>query len=342
MSIELRRDPVTGRWVIISVERARRPVDSAAVAMPADSSDDCPFCPGHEGVTPPEIAAVRDPGSAPDGPGWRRRVFRSHHPLFQPDIEIERHGEGMFDMMTGFGEHEVVVDSSVHTPRLGDLPAAELKDLVLLWKARVRALRQDERLRAVTIVANRGEAAGARIEHVHSQIIGTPVLPRRLGDEISQSYTYFQRKERCVFCDILDSDGSGPRLVAANDAFVALCPYASRFPYEIWLLPLEHASHFEEIDALRAAGLADLLGRALRALGAHLADPAFSLVVHSAPLRERGMVHYHWHIEIMPRLTPAAGFEWGTGFYINATPPEEAAEALRAAIATGAAVGALK
>lgn len=195
-------------------------------------------------------------------------------------------------------------------------------------------------MRAMTIFANRGAAAGAHVDHVHSQVIGTPVLPRRLSDEISQSYAYFQQKERCVFCDIIESDVEGPRMVAFNDTFALLCPYASRFPYEMWILPREHFSHFEEIDAVRAEGLARMLKLALGALHSVIGDPAYSFVVHSAPLRERGMIHFHWHVEIMPRLTQVAGFEWGTGFYINPIPPEQAAAQLRDSLA--AAEGSLR
>lgn len=331
MGIELRRDPVTGRWVIISAARTQRPLDFPPPPALLSPVEPCPFCPGQEDRLPHELAAVRESGSAPDSPGWRHRAFRSVHPLFSPDLELERQGEGMFDMMTGYGEHEIVIDSPIHTPRLADLPVTEIRDLVLFWKSRVRELRKDERIRAVTICANRGEAAGARVDHVHSQVIGTPVLPRRLSDEISQSYAYFQRKERCVFCDIHESDAGGVRQVHANDFFTIFCPYASRFPYEMWVLPREHSSHFEEIDANRAGGLADALWTALKALEHAVGDPPSSFVIHSAPLRERGMVHFHWHLEIMPRLTQVAGFEWGTGFYINPTPPEEAAGALRQA-----------
>lgn len=329
MSIELRRDPVIGRWVIVSSDRGRRPLDfSFPVSIPT-TPDDCPFCPGHEDRTPPELTAVRSAGGVANGPGWRRRVFRSIAPLMSPDVDLEREGEGMFDMMTGFGDHEVIVDSADHLPRLADLPVEEIKDLALLWKARYRELRKDERIRSIILFANRGAAAGAHVDHTHSQIIAMPVMPRRLADELSMSYTYFQAKERCVFCDIIESDGSADRLVTANAGFVVVCPYASRFPYEMWILPRDHASHFEEIDARRAELLASALKTALSALNVALGDPAYSFVIHSAPPRERGIMHYHWHLEIMPRLTHIAGFEWGTGFYINPTPPEEAAAELR-------------
>jgi UDPglucose--hexose-1-phosphate uridylyltransferase len=336
---ELRRDPVIGRWIIVSPGRSKRP---GAVERPVEllhesatprPSGECPFCPGHEDRTPPEITALRAAGTRPNAPGWRRRVFRSASPVVSPDEELIRQGEGMFDMMTGFGEHEVIVDTADHALTLATLSNEDLTELILLWRDRFRDLKRVENIRCVTVFGNRGAAAGAFIEHSHSQIIATPALPRRLSEEISLCYQYFQAKERCVFCDIAESEDGGERQVCRNDRFVVLTPYASRFPYEMWILPKEHSSHFEEVDAAGAAALAEVLRTSLSALNKALEDPPYSFVLHTAPIREGGMVHYHWHLEIMPRLSPVAGFEWGTGFYINPVPPEAAAARLRAAVA---------
>lgn len=331
---ELRRDPVIGRWTIVSTERIKRPLDfPLASAAPDDAH--CPFCPGREGETPPEIAAIRKPGSA----AWTKRVFRSAAPVVAPDEELVRRGEGMFDMMSGYGVHEVIVDAPEHAASPATMPPEEIAELILLWRDRYLALKAESQIRCITLFANKGLASGATITHSHSQIIATPIIPRRLSEEIAQAYAYFQLKERCVFCDVIESDtagsggGAGERTVFANAEFVVVAPFSSRVPYEMWILPKEHASHFEEITALSAYPLAEALRASLASLNRLLQDPPYSFVLHTAPTKERGMVHYHWHIEIMPRLTNLAGFEWGTGFYINPVLPELAAVRLSAAYA---------
>lgn len=322
---ELRRDPVIGRWVIIAPGRERRPVEQAP-AFQDEVPSECPFCPGAESATPPEIAVRADA----DG-RWRKRVFASRAPIVSPDEELVRQGEGMFDMVSGFGAHEVIVDSPRHDETLATMSPDDLSELVGLWRERILALKKEPRFRCITLYANRGLASGATIAHSHSQLIATPIMPRRLAGEISRSYTYFQSKERCIFCDLVEREGEGERTVYTNDAFVAITPWAPRFPYEMWILPRDHASHFEDLGPRRIPAFAAALGAALGSLGRLLKDPPYSFVMHSGPTNEKGMVHYHWHLEIMPRITNVAGFEWGTGFYINPISPEEAARALRQA-----------
>jgi len=235
----------------------------------------------------------------------------------------------MFDMMTGFGAHEVIVNSSDHFQTVGTMDHDAVRDLFLFWRDRLAQLKKEDQFRYLTLFANKGAISGAHIEHSHSQIIATPTVPRRVSDEIAMCYTYFQSKERCVFCDIIETDGSGERLVYQNEHVTVVTPFASRFPYEMWLLPREHSSHFEDFDENLAGYFADALRCSLLALKNTLDNPPYSFVLHTAPTHERGMVHYHWHIEIMPRINQVAGFEWGTGFYINPVPPEEAAQVLR-------------
>ncbi len=327
---ELRKDPIVGRWVIISTERARRPSDFAAEPVrPAGST--CPFCPGNEATTPPELLAGRPPGGRPNQPGWSYRVTANKFPALRIEGDLEPAGEGLFDRMNGVGAHEVVIETPDHRASLATLSRDAIADVLLAFRERILDLKKDPRFEYVLVFKNHGEAAGASLEHPHSQLIATPIIPIMVADELAGSARYFAMKERCVWCDILRQERrEGRRRILEADGFVALAPFAPRFPFETWLLPIVHRAAYEEsaVDQLRAlAGvLGDFLGRMNRVLG----DPPFNFMLHTAPLRDTSADSFHWHLEIIPKLTRVAGFEWGSGFFINPMPPEDAAEALRA------------
>lgn len=329
---ELRKDPVTDRWVIIATERARRPGDFTRESLPETSSGRfCPFCPGHESKTPPEVHSHRE-GSARNQPGWSLRVIPNKFPVLEIEGELEREGEGLFDRMQGIGAHEVVIETSDHALSITDLSDAAIERVLWAFRDRVLDLKKDRRLRYVLIFKNQGEAAGATLEHTHSQLIALPVVPKRVQEEIESAEHYFRLKERCVFCDLIRQEvKAGTRVVSETDHFVVLAPYASRFPFETWILPRKHKSHFEEADAAQLKNLAWVLKSTLKKQDKVLERPPYNLIVHTGPLQEASNSFYHWHIEIIPKLTRVAGFEWGTGFYINPTPPEEAALFLREA-----------
>jgi UDPglucose--hexose-1-phosphate uridylyltransferase len=330
---ELRKDPVAGRWVILSPERAARPYDFASVALPR-AAQACPFCPGSEAETPPEIFASRPGGSAPDTPGWTLRVVPNRFPALAREGELERSAEGLYDRMNGVGAHEVIIESPDHARGLARLAPAEVAAVLSACRRRMAELHADPRIRYVLIFKNHGAPAGASLEHPHAQLIATPIVPLQVQEELDGALRYFEIEERCVFCDIAAQElepAGGRRLVLARDGYVALAPYASRFSYETWILPVAHASAFERGDAAQDAALAGVLGETLRRLERVLPRPAYNFVLHTAPCRSPELEHYHWHMEILPRLAEFAGFEWGSGFYINPTPPEEAAAALRCA-----------
>jgi UDPglucose--hexose-1-phosphate uridylyltransferase len=204
----------------------------------------------------------------------------------------------------------------------------------LFWavKERMHDLKKDRRFQYIMLVKNHGEAAGALLEHPHSQLIALPVVPKRVKEEVDGAKQYYDFKERCIFCDIIRQESSGgARLVSETDRFSVLEPYAPRFPFETWILPKQHASHFEDADAATLQNLAWILRATLRKLDKVLERPAYNFIVHSSPVQDAPLAHYHWHVEIIPKLTKVAGFEWGTGFYINPTPPEESARFLREA-----------
>jgi UDPglucose--hexose-1-phosphate uridylyltransferase len=328
---ELRKDPVVGRWVIVSTERGRRPSDFGPEPVrPRQTS--CVFCPGHEDKTPPEILAGRPPGSRPDGPGWTYRVVPNKFPALGIEGELSPSGEGPYDRMHGVGAHEVIIESPDHQASLATLGAEAVTEILLAFRERMLDLKKDGRFQYLLVFKNHGEAAGASLEHPHSQLIATPIIPIMVTEELEGAGKYFGMKERCVWCDIVREERRGRRrLILEAGGFVALAPFAPRFPFETWILPARHRSAFEETGLEDLRGLADLLGVFLRRMNRTLNDPAFNFMLHSAPLHDAALDHFHWHLEIVPRLTRVAGFEWGSGFFINPVPPEDAALALREA-----------
>jgi UDPglucose--hexose-1-phosphate uridylyltransferase len=329
---ELRKDPITGRWVIISTDRAKRPTDFVRESVQIQGKGFCPFCYGHEEKTPPEILAYGRNGGSRNTPGWRVRVVPNKFPALGIEGDLDRQGEGLFDKMNGVGAHEVIIETPEHSSTLGTLPEKAIEEVLWAYRDRMLDLKNDKRFRYVLIFKNHGEAAGASLEHTHSQLIALPIVPKRVREEVDSSKRYYQEKERCIFCDMIRQEvDSGIRVIADNDFFISLAPYAPRFPFETWLLPKQHGSAFENNQSPVYASLARLLKDNLMRLDAVLDHPAYNLMIHTSPIGEEVNEHYHWHIEVMPKLTKVAGFEWGTGFYICPTPPEESARFLREA-----------
>jgi UDPglucose--hexose-1-phosphate uridylyltransferase len=317
--------------VIIATDRAKRPSDFVRES-PKQSSAFCPFCFGNEAKTPPEILAYRSDGSAPNTSGWTVRVVPNKFPALGIEGDLGRKGEGLFDKMNGIGAHEVIIESPDHNSTLASLPEKRVEDVVWAFRDRVIDLKKDRRFRYVLIFKNHGEAAGASLEHPHTQLIALPIVPKRVQEEVDGSRQYYSIKERCIFCDMIRQElDSKIRVVDENNDFVTIEPYAPRFPFETWILPKSHESHFENCQTQLYQNLALALKTLVARMEKVLESPAYNLVIHTSPMLEASNDYYHWHVELMPRLTRVAGFEWGTGFYINPTPPEEAAKFLREA-----------
>ena len=318
--------------MIISADRARRPDDFSRETVPHPvANGSCPLCPGNEGRTPSEVLAYRN-GSSANQPGWQIRVMPNKYPVLEIHGDLNREGEGLFDKMEGIGAHEVIVETPDHTKSLGELSEKEVEDVLHAFRDRINDLKRDVRLRYILLFKNHGTAAGATLEHSHSQLIALPVVPKRVVEEMEAAKRYYDFKERCVFCDIIRQERRDQvRVVSESERFMVLEPYAPRSPFETWILPRRHASHFENTDEAHLQDLAWVLRSILRKIDRVLERPPYNFVLHSAPVQEPFMPYYHWHIELMPKLTKVAGFEWGTGFYINPTPPEESAQFLREA-----------
>ncbi|HUX67855.1 MAG TPA: galactose-1-phosphate uridylyltransferase [Terriglobales bacterium] len=327
---ELRKDPITGRWVIIASDRAKRPTDfnNTPVKL-SGSSGFCPFCYGNESKTPPEILAYR-PEGAPNTPGWTVRVVPNKFPALGIEGDLARQGEGVYDKMNGIGAHEVIIETPAHDQTLASLSPKNIEDVLWAFRDRMLDLKKDSRFRYILIFKNHGEPAGASLEHTHSQLIALPIVPRSIREQVDGAKQYYDFKERCIYCDIIRQElESKVRVVAENEDFVTLSPYAPRFPFETWIFPRRHEAFFEQSSPRNFENLAKAIKSLLVRTDQVLDCPAYNLVLQSAPLRESHLESFHWHIEYMPRLTRIAGFEAGTGFYINPTTPEEAARYLR-------------
>ncbi|MGO9640187.1 MAG: galactose-1-phosphate uridylyltransferase [Candidatus Acidiferrales bacterium] len=329
---DLRKDPITGRWVIISTDRMKRPNDFVRQSVQIKGKGICPFCTGNEDKTPPEILQYGRESGGPNTPGWRVRVVPNKFPALGIEGELDREGEGLYDRMNGIGAHEVIIETPEHAPTLATLPERAVEDVLWAFRDRMLDLKNDKRFRYMLIFKNHGEAAGASLEHPHSQLIALPIVPKRVREEVDASRHYYQEKERCIFCDIIRQEReSGERVINENDAFISLAPYAPRFPFETWVLPKVHGSAFENNQTTVYSSLARMLKDTLSRLEVALDKPPYNFMIHTSPVGEETNEHYHWHVEIIPILTKVAGFEWGSGFYICPTPPEESARFLREA-----------
>jgi len=326
---ELRKDPILNRWVIISPDRGKRPQDFPVPAKKQHKGS-CPFCHGNEKSTPPEILAFRPENSPPNSTDWTLRVVSNKFPALKIEGEMNRSDDGLYESMNGIGAHEVIIESPDHLVELDLLPVEKIEDTLRAFKLRILDLKKDPRFQYILIFKNHGEPAGATLEHTHCQLIALPIVPELVRGEIAGAEKYFDANQRCVFCDIIAQEQkTGLRIVNQNERFITLCPYAPRFPFEMWLLPKFHSDRFEECEAGDIFQLAELLKESLMKMRVALGQPSYNFILHTSPMNGNNGRHYHWHIEIMPKLTKMAGFEQGTGFYINPVLPEVAAETLR-------------
>ena len=334
---ELRKDPVIGRWVIIATERAKRPEDFK-IEKEDVKEEPCPFCEGNEERTPGEVFSIRKSQTKANKPGWDVRVVPSISPLLQLKGDLGRRGKGMYDLMNSIGAHEIVIETPKHIENIADLTEEQITKIIDCYVERFMHLEKDMRFKYVLMFKNYGRiAGGGGFKHARSQLIASPINPKRVKEELAGAKRYFEYKERCVFCDIIRQElKQKERVIIDIDGLIAISPFASRFPFEIWILPKEHSCDFFNIKPGTRRDLAGILKRVMTKLKCALNDPPYNYILHTAPFRRPKTGYwktinedYHWHIEIMPRLTRVAGFEWGTGFYLNPTSPEEATKILR-------------
>ncbi|MDA1016107.1 MAG: galactose-1-phosphate uridylyltransferase [Planctomycetota bacterium] len=326
---ELRKDPIVGRWVIIAPDRVKRPQDfEHNFERTAHAFD--PFAEGNESATPPEILAYREAGTPRNGPGWRVRVVPNKFPALSVEGELERRGDGIYDLMTGIGAHEVIIECPQNESNMSRLSVDNIREVLWVYRDRLVDLKKDPRLVHGLVFKNKGAMAGASLEHSHSQLIVNPVVPITVSEEMNGALEFFNYRGRSIYEDMIQQElANGSRIVLETSNFVVFCPYASRFPFETWILPKHHSSHYENIQRQQIEDLGVVMKTVLLKLEIALDDPPYNYILHTAPFDQPELKYFSWHIEIFPRLTGIAGFEWGTGFYINPVLPEEAAEFLR-------------
>ncbi|MCK4823664.1 galactose-1-phosphate uridylyltransferase, partial [bacterium] len=326
---ELRRDPVLGRWVIISVERGKRPGDYVKITNKRKGGF-CPFCAGNEYTTPPEISAIRRDGSAPNEPGWSLRVMPNKFPALGSEGDLNKMGEGLYDMMNGVGAHEVVIETPGHGKSIPNMEEKEVEEIIWAYCDRYNSLRKDPRLKYILVFENYREEAGCSLVHPHSQIVATPVIPQKVWGKIKGVEQYEEYRDECVYCHIMEHETAArERMITENGGFIACAPFASRSPFETWIIPKTHRSCFAQMSRFEVAEFGQILKETMLRLYLCLSDPPYNYTLLTSPCGSDMLDNFHWHLEIVPRLTTPAGFEMGTSIYINIVPPEDAAKYLR-------------
>ncbi len=325
---EIRQNIVARQWVIIATDRARRPDQFKSAEAPRKDlpvfDSRCPFCPSNEGMTPAET--YRFPQFGP----WQVRAFPNKFAALSAEGELTRHTDGVKRTISGVGVHEVIVESPTHNSSLALLSDGEVEKVIAAYLDRYHKVFTDRRVEAVTLFKNHGAAAGTSLLHPHSQLIGTPVIPTEVRLRLERALRFYDDNGTCIFCAILNDElKDQTRLVAENKHFVAFIPFAALSPFHLWIYPRRHTSSFGMITADEITSFARILRVVLRKLHTGLNDPDFNLVVRTAPRESNHIRYYHWYLSVVPRLTKAAGFELGSGMYINVSRPEDSAAFLR-------------
>jgi len=329
MSI-IRQDLSTKDWTIFALERAKRPKDfkqENKIKNDIKYVKDCPFCKGNEHMTPKELLMIGDDG-------WDVRVvpnkFAALNPRQESNYAVDRFIKGPYLSMDGVGEHEVIIESPIHNHNLATMDIAHVEKVVTAYQQRFTALSKNDNYQLIIIFRNQGSRAGTSLEHPHSQLIATPFVPGYVRNKLYESQRYFDDFGHCVYCDMMEYEiRSRERIIGESESFVAFAPYASVVPYNIIILPKKHQSCFIQAGNETLKGLAHMLKECLKKLYDVLKDPDYNYVIDSAPVHKSGEKHYHWHLEILPRLTTRAGFEIGSGMYINTILPEDCARILK-------------
>jgi len=330
---ELRQNPATKEWVIIAAERARRPNHQVKLKrnyIPQEG-DECPFCPGHEHMTPPEILSYRTYETEPNSPGWRIRVIPNKYSALVPDGEPKRSkAQLFFPHMNGIGDHEVIIESPEHDKTIATMAPEQVEEIFRAYSQRYKELVKDPKYEMIIIFKNHGMNAGTSLRHPHSQVIATPITPMHIRHRVEEAMRYFDDNGDCVYCEMLKKEKKAKeRVILETESYLCFSPYAARSPYEIWMMPKKHRSSFEDIPEEEIKELAYAMRRALLRIYRFLNDPDFNYIIFSAPCHEKDGEYSHWYIQIIPRISSVAGFELGSGIYINTVPPEKAAAELR-------------
>lgn len=325
---ELRYNIVTGDWVIIARERSQRPMEyvEPQVSVPESTPylASCPFCPGNESETAREEYSISGPE------GWLIRVVPNRFPALSRTGERMRHMGTLHRHVTGVGIHDVVIEHRRHDLAIARMSASDVARIFWVYRERFREIRNDPRIEAIVVFRNHRDAAGSSLHHPHSQILATPIVPAQFRGRIETAIRHYDTFGECVFCSMVKSEiGEGSRVVVESEHFVSFIPYAALTPFHTWIVPRKHASSFDAISDVEVSDLGAIVRSVLARLRAGLGDPAYNYIIRTIPIRTLNTEYFHWYLTIVPRLIRAAGFELGSGMFINATLPEENAEFLR-------------
>lgn len=319
---ELRKDPISGNWTVVGYQ-----------ILKSNSVGACPFCPGNENLTPPTIREIKNEDNT-----WAVRCFPASNPIFIIEAESNKKAEGLYDKMENVGAHEIIVENRNHNKTMSDFTERELQFLIDLYIDRTVDLKKDKRFKYILTFKNHGELAGSYLFHPHSHVLATPIIPQRIELELYHSNVHYQKKERCLFCDIVNQETkNNTRLVSINSNFLAFCPFASRFPFEVWILPRFHSANFEDMheEPLKMEFIAlfmDIMKRLERFTN------AYTIVLHTSPnmvkvsIQDESLLiddYFHWHIEILPRDLRSSKYKREDEFYVVPTTPERSASLLK-------------
>lgn len=331
---ELRQNLISRDWVIIATERAKRPeefIKHKEKKILPEYNDTCPFCPGKEDTTPPETFRIGDPPVGEAGKkSWRVRVVYNKFAALSHQGEKTRKIDGIYRSMNGVGIHEVIVEHPKHNALTALMSESEVADIISTYKSRYLSIQQDKRIESITIFKNHGASAGTSLEHPHSQVIATPIVPPQVRGRMQQAMNYFDDTGQCVFCQTLKEElKAKERIVLETDSFVSFVPYAALSPFHIWIFPRRHMASFTQINNAEITDLAKNLKTTLSKFYYGLDNPDFNYTIRSVPVGEKESDYFHWYISLIPRVSNAAGFELGSGMFINVALPEESAKFLR-------------
>ncbi len=327
---EIRYNLITREWVIIATERAKRPEDFAKAntrrPLPPAHDPKCVFCTGNEHLTPPESFRI------PEGSGWSVRVVPNKFSALNAAAELTRHHAGLKRTISGAGIHEVIIETPAHDQTLGLISDRQIENVFEAYRRRYAAVTEDPRVAHVTLFKNHGERAGCSLEHPHSQLVGTPIIPPQVRERMENALRFYDENGDCVFCAVMaDELVDQVRVVEQTSHFVAFIPYAALTPFHLWIFPLRHAANFLDTTDVELQDLAHLVRRILRKMYYSLENPDFNLSIRTPPREASGLKYYHWYLSLIPRVTRVAGFEIGSGMFINVALPEQSAEFLRKA-----------
>ncbi len=326
---ELRQSILTSDWVVIASERAKRPhsYSRETKSTPPQTVLDCPFCPGNESLTPPEVFALRDQGG-PDTSSWAVRVVPNKFPAFAGEAPPDS-GAGAFQrMLGGVGRHEVIIHGQDHGRSLAQMTSAEIGLVFSVYQKRLAGLSKDKKLAGAIVIVNHGREAGASIEHPHSQLFAIPIVAPLIGRELANIRAYEAEHGSCLICDMVaDERATGVRVVFETERFIVFCPFAGRVPFEMYMVPKAHQDDFLDADQETVDAAASAVQKALARVDDRLGDVPYNLYLHTRPFRSTEL--FHWHISILPKTSIVAGFEFGADIMINVVDPQVGAEFLR-------------